>query len=137
MRDFERLDGWTLTLDPDNNPVPCDVFVWNDMLHDVARRTVGHSYVGSIEIISVFFGYDQDWWSGNARPKTLRPFGTLVSQGDRRVELRTYSTWAEASRGHAEITALVRALAAGDETFVVDDAQQAEVDLLRPVVRAP
>ena len=75
-----------------------DLFAWGRWLESAERR-VAHTMVGDISISTVFLGLDHNF--NQEGPPIL--FETMVFGGPLDGEMRRYSSWEEAEKGHAEI----------------------------------
>lgn len=96
MRDHYILDGHT--------PRPTELMEWAAWFQN-ADRTVARTEVGETLVSTVFLGIDHRF---NEGPLLL--FETLVLGGPLDQEMERYSTWDEATAGHATMVDRVRAV---------------------------
>lgn len=84
-------------LDDDNNAIPCeDLHTWGKWMEDFTLRCVGFKEISNNVLVStVFLGLDHNF--GGSLPML---FETVVFGGPHNMEMRRYSTWVEAEKGH-------------------------------------
>jgi hypothetical protein len=85
-------------LGPDKTPQPADMLTWAVWMQEQDRR-VDHTRINDkVTVSTVFLGLDHNWGDG---PPLL--FETMVFGGPTHEEMRRYSTWDQAEKGHAMI----------------------------------
>jgi len=94
-------------------PIAVTVEAWAKWMQ-IAERHVACDDIGKAGVSTVFLGLDHGM-RNNADPLI---FETLVFGGPLDGEMRRYSTWAEAERGHQEVVTEVRIAAAKIDAIV-------------------
>jgi hypothetical protein len=84
--------------------VTYDIIEWVLWMEKADRR-VKNTYVGDVQISTVFIGLDFNFWYMNGTPKL---FETMVFGGAKDKYVQRYTTWEEAECGHSIVVEEVK-----------------------------
>ena len=94
----------------DKDGTPLETLEWARKYEDYDYRFVGHDYVGSHRISTLWMGTPPVGYCLHREDGPPPPvFQTMVFDGDKVVDERNYYTEADALAGHNEFVTLLRA----------------------------
>jgi hypothetical protein len=106
-------------LDERHNVIPTDIYEYVQFYEQIAKRTVARTRVSGLEVSTVFLGLNHAYFLGQeplwfetmvfADPtRAIAPeVAALLSQW-RDNQLKRYSTWAQAEKGHAQMVRIIQ-----------------------------
>jgi hypothetical protein len=103
----------------DRHGMPISLERWAELFNDLKNRVVASDYINDIWISTVWLGLDHRWGPGPPLIFETMVFNSGVHNFQSRwhdIEMRRYTTEADAIEGHLRILELVRVLEFADNT---------------------